>query len=279
MKEAKQGRAINCFLPSLGVFLGLFLSWPAVATTFGPIRVANQVEHSDYIVHGRIVGAQWVLEEKSTRRPYTYWKLQVIDQPKGNPLGAEVDIRQPGGEIGSMGYHVAGSANFRPDEDVFVVLRDTDEQAKEVVALSSGKYTVSKGENGALQVESGLGTIMRDPNGHAYTPDEFSGLIRRLAAGKANESEKSVYVNKMQAHEHDPRLERMEAEARDIQAKSVTPPPASLPPAAPQVSSQTLVQESPPSAEETSSSSVGWWVLGGVGVIAALAGYFLLRKP
>ena len=36
-------------------------------------------------------------------------------------------MRQPGGEIGDMGYHMAGTAEFSSGEDTFIALHDTDE--------------------------------------------------------------------------------------------------------------------------------------------------------
>jgi hypothetical protein len=261
------------------MLLSLLLSFHALATTFGPIPVTGQVKNGQYVVHGRISGSSWVAEERETRRPYTHWKLRVIEQPKGESLGEEITMRQPGGEIGEFGYHVAGSATFRDNEETFVVLRDTDEAGiKEVLGLASGKYTVEKDANGQSVLRSGLGFVIRNENGQPYSPETFTAMVKRVAKGEETEGDKTVFVNKGMAHEHDPVLEARTAEA--LKAKSQ--PVSSLAPPPPgkeksELSPPPAVEESPASTEEPKSSS--WWIyafLAALGLAGAV--YFLKRK-
>lgn len=241
------------------------------------MRASEQVKNCDYFVRGRIIGAPWVLEERNSRRPYTYWKLQVIEQAKGASLAPDVDIRQPGGEIGEFGYHVAGSAKFREGEEVFVALVNTDEAAKEVVSLAAGKYTVERGENGQTQVRSGLGTIMRDPAGRPYQPDEYTELMRRLASGKASAAEQNIFINQSLTHDHDGNVDQHMDEAKAILAqqraksKGNPPPPPAAAPVKPEIP-QNSTQESPTNSEEPKGSSHRWWITVGL-VVLVLALY------
>ncbi len=236
------------------------------------MRAVEQAKNCDYFVRGRVVGAPWVLEERNSRRPYTYWKLQVIEQSKGASLAPDVDIRQPGGEIGELGYHVAGSAKFREGEEVFVALVNTDESAKEVVSLAAGKYTVERGDNGQPQVRSGLGTIMRDPEGRPYRPEEYTDLMRRLASGKASSAEQNIFINQSLTHDHDGNVDQHMDEAKAILAKQraaskSNPPPA--PVAAPEkpAVTQNSTQESPTNSEEPKGSSHRWWITAALAVL------------
>ena len=160
-----------------GFLAGLFvLGASANATTFGPIPVYEQARGSQYYVRGQVASGPTVSMEQRLGRPYTYWTLQLSDQPLGEPLGSIVSIRQPGGEIGELGYHVAGTADFVIGEEVFVALRDTDEPGvKEVVGLASGKYRVQVKE-GKSVVMSGLGLPVIARDGSSLGPEEFSAL-------------------------------------------------------------------------------------------------------
>lgn len=257
------------------MLLSLLFVFSAFATTFGPIPVTGQVKNGQYVVHGRISGSSWVAEERETRRPYTHWKLLVIAQPKGENLGEEVTIRQPGGEMGELGYHVAGSATFRENEETFVVLRDTDEAGvKEVLGLASGKYTVEKGENGSV-LRSGLGFVIRNENGQPYTPETFTALVHRIAKGEETEGDKTVFVNKGMAHEHDPVLAARTAEAlkaKPLSTANPAPPPAEKS----ELSPPSAVQETPSPTEEPKSSS--WWIYACIAALGLAGAVYFLKR-
>lgn len=249
------------------VGLSLFAAPNAFATTFGPIPLVGQVEAGTYFVQGRIVGAAWVQEDRRTRRPATLWKLKLTSQLKGPPLPPEFNIRQPGGEMGEVGYHVAASARFAPGEEVFVNLEDTDEpETKNVIALTSGKYTVEPNPAGGQQVRTGLGPLLLDPAGKPFTPEALGALVRRVAEGKATEADRNVFVNKGISHAHD--------ETPSPHSAGRVNPPASTPTQAPPVAGPpTSVQQTPLQTEEPATgSSAGWWIFGlGLSLAAMLA--------
>lgn len=264
----------------LPFFLFLALVWASVAeaTTFGPINVTEQIRKSQYFLHGRIRGAGWVEMERRLQRPFTHWRLQVLDQPVGSPVGNEVTIRQPGGEIGDLGYHVAGSAKFTDGEEVFVNVRDTDEaNVKEVVGLASGKYSVAPGADGKPQVRSGLGFPVRDAGGKAMSPKEFLSLAERIADGRETEQDRNLMLNNKAVHDHDTVLERMTNEALALKEQGAkTASPTVQGGTNDTTQSLNSAQESPGSADEPKKGIGAWWMI--FAGIAALAATLILRK-
>lgn len=245
------------FFTALLVFCFSFFFAPSVvfATTFGPISLSDQINSTQYMLHGRIVGNSWVVENRENRRPYTHWKLQVITQPKGENLGKEVILRQPGGELGEMGYHVAGTATFRAGEEVFVNVRDTeDPQAKEVLGMASGKYTVERSESGKPQLRSGLGFLLKDEEGNPYTVDSFLAYTERILAGKATEGDKSVMVTKGTS-DHGP--SHFQVVLPKPGQKPLPPKPEVQP--QPQKLESAVETDSKSSEELNSSSGISWW--------------------
>ncbi len=265
MEEASLDHGIDR-LPFF-IFSLLLLFMPeAFATSFGPINVVNQAQNAQYVVRGKIQGSSWVMEERQTRRPYTHWKLQILEQSKGENIGPEVMIRQPGGELGEYGYHVAGSAQFKEGEEVFVNLQDTDEpNIKEVVGLASGKYTVER-SGGKSQLRSGIGFIVQNNQGQPFSAEAFSAVVRRVEKQQETEEDKSIFVTKKLTHEENPELE---SRIKEAQAHNT--------PTSESEQTHSPIQESPPSTEEPKGSS--GWPFYSLALLAALAvGVFFYRK-
>lgn len=180
-----------------GPAAGLFFPFFAFATSFGPISVEDQARGTQYYVRARVATPGEPRMAPHVNQPYTYWRVQILEQPAGEIPASEIEVREPGGEIGDRGYHVAGTANFSQGEDVFLALKDTDEagDVKEVVGLASGKFRVEAGKDGKQIVVSGLGLPVTGSGGAMLTPAEFSSLLRRIRQGEATEADKQVYVN------------------------------------------------------------------------------------
>lgn len=263
-------------LQVLFIFLGPTLV--AQATSFGPSRLVDHVRESTYFVRGVIQGSSWTALEPHYQRPYTYWRLRITEQPGGSSLGSEIDIRQPGGEVGELGYRVAGTANFQPGEDVFVSLRDTHEpRAKEIVGLASGKYTVKDS-----QVRNGLGGIIAGENGRPLKPEEFSQIVARISRGQARESDEKIFVNRNIQHDPEdaagaPERERkLRAMLAGNKPKPAAPATASSPP---RPDGKEVKVDSPePEKVPEGNSSGTWWILGGVILVLAAGAFLILRR-
>lgn len=272
-----------------GFFIPLLVTVEALATTFGPIPVVQQAEHSQYFAKGTIVGAPWVEMEPRERRPYTYWRVRVADQQIGEPLGETVVIRQPGGEIGDMGYNVAGAASFREGEEVFVALRSTDQanDVKEVVGLSSGKYRVERGPSGEPVVINGLGLPVTGSDGKWLSPEEFRKLLLRVAKNESTDADRSVFVNRNPTSQHaqTEMEQKRESEAAKFLASARTDSNTGAgaggnPDAKKVANAENEIQKRAPSSEEQSTGSpTGVWVLAAF-LLLALAGtmVLILRK-
>ncbi|HEY8279245.1 MAG TPA: LPXTG cell wall anchor domain-containing protein [Bdellovibrionota bacterium] len=254
------------------------LTSAASATTFGPIPVVVQAQQSQYVVRGKILGASWTKEAPDTRRPYTYWKVAIAEQLVGDALPSEIEIRQPGGELGGLGYHVAGTADFNPNEDAFLLLHDTDEHpgTKEVVGLASGKYRVTKGPGGKPIVESGLGLTVKGADGQPFSPEEFTALMRRVQDRKTTAEDQSIFVNKTPVHEREENLAQQEAEKISAPSRKLSSSDKSE--SAP-VISPNPVQESPAETEESSTGpSVNTWALAAGALVGFLLGIYLFLR-
>jgi hypothetical protein len=281
MEEASldQGFDRLPFFFALFCVLTAIFSLPiAEATTFGPINVTEQIRRSQYFIHGRIVGASWVEMERRLQRPFTHWRLQVLAQPAGNTVGPEITIREPGGEIGGFGYHVAGSAKFSEGEEVFVTVRDTEENnVKELVGLTSGKYSVVPGADGKAQVRSALGFPVRDPSGKNMSPKEFENFAARVAQGKESENERNIWLNKEAVHDHDTVLEQRTKEAIALKNKGARTAPTTAQGGAHEATQElNSVQNSPENTEEPRTGFGIWWLA--AGVVVAILVLLILRK-
>jgi hypothetical protein len=235
----------------------------------------EQAQHSTYVVHGHVRGAPWVELEPKIKRPYTYWKLEVVEQPVGKELGGTITMRSPGGEVGDLGYHVAGAASFSAEEEVFVTLRDTDEgDTREIVGLASGKYRVERDSGGKTKIVSGLGLPVTGEDGHLLSAEEFSGLLLRASRGQETDADKNVFINKQPIHD----LEAghghgsTPAPTENKQTNSIAPRKTAA-------ETPKATQESPREAEESSTgSSAGLWILLGVVFLGFLGLVIFLRR-
>lgn len=177
-----------------GLFLFAFFANSASATSFTSFRVTDQISEATYVARG-VIGTYEVREEPSSNRPFTYWSFSVSETYTDSKLHGTIEIRQPGGELNGVGYFVAATANFNEGEDVVLMLRETDEDAKEVIGLASGKYTVKKSESGEEYLENGLGFPLKDDKGKLAGPKYFSQLVDRVLSNDVTESDRNIRID------------------------------------------------------------------------------------
>jgi hypothetical protein len=275
-----------------GLVAGLFFAFtnPSFATTFGPISVVEQAANSQYYVHGKVAGSSWVEKEPTVNRPYTYWRITVSEQLYGDPLPADLIVRQPGGEIGDMGYHVAGSAEFAGGEDVFVALHDTDQNSavKEVVGLASGKYRVERGPGGEKIVMSGLGLPVTGGDGKKFSPEEFAELLRRIARKQTTPADRNVFVSRNPTHEveqsEESKNREEEARIQRVAGLGVTgntnssEPPKTAAPSVGKNEANRVEERLPDSEEKSTGSTATFWIIASVLLLALLGALVLALK-
>jgi len=193
---------IQTFLLSLLSFL---ICISAYATTFGPLPLTKQMQEAPYIYQGKIQG-RWVDAEKNSGKPYTYWNLfdvTVLKSPP-NDNGTSVILRQPGGEIGDIGYRIAGTAEFQEGEEVIVFARNTDENnVKEVLGLASGKYAIEENASGKKILKNGIGFIAVNTRNEALSISDFKEILSRTLQGENTEDDKKILFNVRSNHEHE----------------------------------------------------------------------------
>ena len=180
-------------VPIFTVLLAL-LSTAASATSFTSFSVTRQIEYARYVVFGRI-GSREVRLAPETGQPYTYWKLKIQDVYSDEKLSGTIEIRSPGGQIDGKGYNVAGAANFSENEQVVVMLRDTSEDAKQIIGLASGKYKLTKDDQGNEILKSGLGMVLKDNSGKIINLSGFRDLASRVLTHDVSPEERKILVN------------------------------------------------------------------------------------
>ena len=102
-------------------------------------RIEDLAAAAQLVARGTVqsVEAKW---DRSHRAIYTYAQVTIAERFKGGNQRS-VRVRQPGGEVGEIGQHVAGAAGFKTGEELVLFLEPVaDEPATyTLVALSAGK--------------------------------------------------------------------------------------------------------------------------------------------
>ena len=141
------------------------------SAVFATVVIGETIEEmaraSTVVVRGRIVQVQPQLEERSGRIN-TYADVQVIEVLKGART-ASILVKQPGGEIGNRGTHVAGAGRFVTGQDSVLFLEQAPDEPGVFIlrALAAGKVDFeqsSKGELKAVRHLGGLAFADRQPN-------------------------------------------------------------------------------------------------------------------
>lgn len=158
-----------------------------LATVVIAETIEEMVTATPVIVRGRVLQVQPQLEE-SSGRINTYADLQVIDVLKGPRLGS-VLVKQPGGELGNRGTHVAGVAKFKEGQDSVLFLEPSNEPNVYFVrGLAAGKVDLEKSPKGELRAVRHLDGlafapkigVLRPvtPDGDLGPPEPFLNRIR-----------------------------------------------------------------------------------------------------
>ncbi len=184
-------------------FLTLFLAGTSLADQpRGWLNLADQVNSAGSIVHGKIISGQSRFEHG---RIYTYYRLGIIENLKGT-AGGDIELRVPGGVVGVVAYIVPGAQEFAAKQEGVIFIRSAEGGVWELDGISSGVYTVARGQDGPGYVSTGAvraGPVLA-ADGHleqlpARMPlADFKTLIGRIT-GHESSPENSQYKTPGQA--------------------------------------------------------------------------------
>ncbi len=172
---------------------------PTLATTFGEIHLTRQLQRAPHIARVGI-GERTVEKNPQDRLTHTYWEASVLEVFSSRPLEENIRIRQPGGIIDGSGSQVLGTASFTEGEESIVLLRDTKEDAKELIGLASGKYTITKNASGKEILKSGLGVVLKNQKNQIFRLQDFRNLMERIKTKTLTPGDKSITINLEKTH-------------------------------------------------------------------------------
>jgi hypothetical protein len=188
---------LTTMLMGIGSYSHDFLD-SAWGTTFfqQPIEVTEK--EAPMVVRGTIESSQayWVVDPDSSKKIYTYFDLNVSEVFKGSlEAPKKIRIRELGGEVGRVGYHVEGTAQFKIGEEVVLnlgspLLKGTPEEVYPVQGLMMGKFNIKKDENGKEYLEGPA--LNSTAESHLHDP-KVAGSDK---GSSKNESQNDTYRKK-----------------------------------------------------------------------------------
>ncbi|HLL53745.1 MAG TPA: hypothetical protein VK447_09380 [Myxococcaceae bacterium] len=150
-------------LLSLGALALLVLS-PAAEGAAVPHRSFEEMTaQAPLVVRATVTASQ---ARKVGTRIYTFTDLRPTEALKGK-APATLVVRQPGGEVGSIGQRVAGAARFTVGEEVVLFLEPAkDDAAVQLVSgMAAGKVRLEQRGGQTRAVRSLEGLSLRQPSG------------------------------------------------------------------------------------------------------------------
>ncbi len=161
---------------TIGALMLLLLAAPpASATVMVPLDVPALTRGAAVVVQGRVTSLETVLRGGD---PWTVARVTVSQVFKGAiERGAQVNVEQPGGEVGNAGLYIPGSASFRAGEEVVVFLF-RDAGTFYPYGMAQGVFHVYKDPRGRRRAA-------RDLVGTAFATFDAAGLMRLAPAPKA----------------------------------------------------------------------------------------------
>jgi PKD repeat protein len=157
-------------------FFGLVFAFVASAegATYLPISDAELASQSPVIVRARVVGTAVRVETlEGSDRPFTIVTLEVLETIKGEVAGSTLELRLPGGRVGSLAGWIPGTPVFQPSQQVILLLRPAEGRAGE---YHLSEFGLSRFD--LVQDSSGRRFALRP----AFAPEEDLYLAQRAPA-------------------------------------------------------------------------------------------------
>jgi hypothetical protein len=143
-------RVLGC----LALSLAWLVSAPADATVMIEVPMERLVAESDLVVHGRVrsVGTRLAPNAEGHLEPHTISVVSTLEVLAGVPRGSELVIDELGGEVQGRAMRIAGTPEYRRDEEVVVFLRALPDGSYRTYAMAQGAFEVLPSLVGAERV-------------------------------------------------------------------------------------------------------------------------------
>lgn len=125
-----------------------------------PLSIPELTGQSELVVHGKVDRVRSFWNEGKTRI-YSIATVSIIETWKGESSGNTIEVRYPGGEIGSIGELYTHMPSFKADEEVVIFSRKGNDGTSRIVSGMEGKLVVSTGNNGFKKI-GGKGMPLTD---------------------------------------------------------------------------------------------------------------------
>lgn len=134
----------------------------AQATLVPALNLRGLIDQSEFIVHGRVTQS-WAAWDSAHKYIWTHYRLEVIDDVKGNP-GPNVMVSEPGGSLDGVSMSIAGAPDYQVGEEAIIFLYRTPVGYLRATGCAQGKYTVTP-EMRVRTNRKGLELLPRDSAG------------------------------------------------------------------------------------------------------------------
>jgi len=124
------------------------------------MTVPQLADRSETVVHGKVETVRSFWNEAETRI-YSIATVTVMEIWKGESIGKTVEVRYPGGEVGTVGELYTHMPTFEADEEVVIFSKKSTDGTSRIVAGMQGKFIVSTGDDGVKKI-GGAGIPLAD---------------------------------------------------------------------------------------------------------------------
>jgi len=162
----------------------LAMSSTAWAVVSVRMSLDDLVREAQVVVRGKVVSSMAFMDEE-LGRVSTRHTISVSETLRGTPV-AEVAVVTMGGELEEIGQLVPGEAKLSAGEEVVLCLKKVRSADWAVVAMSQGKFSVTKRESKEILVRDMRGTLLlgegepKSPGIEEIGMDEFRRMLERL---------------------------------------------------------------------------------------------------
>jgi hypothetical protein len=166
--------------------LALLACAPALATTALFADLPELAARAELVIRGKVMSSEsrWT---DDGRRIVTDVQVEVAEVLKGAPR-ARLTVRQPGGQVGTLGQRVDGVAAFTVGEEVVLFLERRPDDSFHLAGMAQGKLRVERTTDGraAYAVPESVGEMFlldpltrapRSPRTQALELEELRAVI------------------------------------------------------------------------------------------------------